>query len=282
MWQTFGFKKNKALFERLTQDNLLDHAYLFTGQEMIGKRTFALELAGRVNGIAPGAEDFNRQVFSGEELNIEAVRELKRWLTLTPSTGARKIVIIDEAQTLRLEAINALLKLLEEPPRYALFLLISSQPRALLPTIASRCQLVRFTPHPLAELQTYLGGLGLDQRQAEWLANFSNGRVGLAITLKQESAFGKIKAELKQFSNLLQANIAKRLLWVAEVFDKNEPKIDLERLTFFWLLFLRSPLANSLKIDRIKVARNLLAARPLLTSTQYNRRLILENFLLSI
>ena len=283
MWQTFGFEKSKQLFERLIKppagENGLDHAYLFSGQEMIGKRTFALELAGRIN---TAKVEVDTRVLSANEAGIDEVRALKQWLGLTPYAIEYKIAILDYAHLMRVEAATALLKILAEPPRYALLILISSQPKQLLPTIYSRCQTIRFLPHKHAVLVKYLQTIGLDQKQAEWFAAFSNGRVGLAINLKNSAGFGEIKKQLAQLNRLISGPFQERLAFAEKLLGKGGEVGDLSQLLLFWILYLRSPLAKNLKTDRIKVLRNLLAARPLLLSSQYNQRLIFENFLLSL
>ena len=210
------------------------------------------------------------------------MRALKQWLSLTPYGNGHKITILDDAHLMRVEAASALLKILEEPPRYALLILISSQPKQLLSTISSRCPIIRFLPHKHEELVKYLQTMGLDQKQAEWFADFSNGRVGLAISLKNTAGFGEIKKQLTQLNRLISGPLQERLAFAEKLMGKAGEVGDLDQLLLFWLLYLRSPLANNLKTDRIKVLRNLLVARPLLLSNQYNQRLIFENFLLSL
>jgi len=142
-WQTFGFENIKKYFEKALADDSLEHAYLFSGQEMIGKRTFALELAGPIQG-----SPVNRAALYGEpdllmlgseSVGIDEIRKLKKFLSLKPYASKYKIVIIDDAHQMGAEAANAMLKVLEEPPAHSLIILISANPQALLPTIYSRC-----------------------------------------------------------------------------------------------------------------------------------------------
>ena len=141
----------------------------------------------------------------------------------------------------------------------------------------------KFSPHPQAELQAYLRDqLALNDPQAKWLADFSNGRLGLAIDLKNTNAFSALKRELEQFAGLLRGSWSTRLAYTEQLFAPPADKVDWSRLSLLWLLYLRSPLARTLKVDRIKLSHQLLALRPFLMGSQYNQRLILENLLISI
>ena len=137
------------------------HALLFVGREGIGKKRVALLSAAMFLCSRGGCESCRvcKKVFSGvhpdvrleypkgkRSILIDQVRELKEWAFMTPMEGERKVAIIDDAHLMKTEAANALLKTLEEPPDGTLFILVTSEPSRLLPTIVSRCQIVRFTP----------------------------------------------------------------------------------------------------------------------------------------
>lgn len=143
----------------------LAHAYLFYGEEGIGKRLTAQALARATNcetmaddacgacascrwAAAATHPDIRelRAAGKGRVIRIESVRELANALALTPAVGRLKVAIIDNAERLNLEASNALLKTLEEPPDHSLILLVSSRPGHLLPTLLSRCIRIRFAP----------------------------------------------------------------------------------------------------------------------------------------
>lgn len=149
-WQTIGFEKNKKLFESILQDGSFGHAYIFSGQEMIGKRTFAIELANMVTeSSAPNVlfvDAANSE--SGQTIAIEEVRKVKNFLSLSSYAGKHKFVIVDDAHLMTIEAQNALLKILEEPSASSVLILVTASPEALLPTIFSRCQETAFSPHP--------------------------------------------------------------------------------------------------------------------------------------
>ena len=87
------------------------------------------------------------------------------------------------------EAQNALLKTLEEPPKYAIIILITDNKESLLDTIKSRCEIIKFTPIPMREVANYLTMSGVDEKRASLLANFSRGSMKKAIELSESEDF---------------------------------------------------------------------------------------------
>src|SRR6476661_7253313 len=150
------------------------HAYLFRGPRGAGKRAAARAFAAEI--LATGAEDADdarRRALldpsphpdlvwlapSGSQHMVEAVRErVIRAASYRPFEGASRVFVLEAAETLRDESQNALLKTLEEPPPFAHLILLSSEPEALLETVASRCQPVDFAPLPIAALEAALEG----------------------------------------------------------------------------------------------------------------------------
>lgn len=187
----------------------LAHAYLFGGPEGIGKRLVATRWAAAINcerpasagafgGCGPGPEACGACRMSrsgthpdrllvepdGQFIKIEQVRELQDALNFTAWSGRRKIALIDRAERLNQEAANALLKTMEEPPPASLLILISAAPDDLLPTLRSRCHLVRFFPLGQQQLSEWLAG----ERQwapeeAALVGAIANGCVGKALAV---------------------------------------------------------------------------------------------------
>lgn len=163
-----GQSKAQILLGRAVESGRLAHAYLFAGPDGVGKTTMALELAavllcrspvdGRACGGCPGClqfrsgnhPDFLRLRPDGAFIKIDQIRTLKKALQFAPLEGARRIVLLEEVQHMRREAGNSLLKLLEEPPKGNLFLLIGNAVGSLLDTIVSRCQVIPFAPLPVS------------------------------------------------------------------------------------------------------------------------------------
>jgi len=118
------------------------------------------------------------------EVLIEQVRELIARLGTRPSRGARRVAIIDDAETLGIPAQNALLKTLEEPPGHAIVFTVAESERALIDTVRSRLRLVRFAPLDVADIEAIVAGrLGLDAGRAAALARLARGSAGRALRL---------------------------------------------------------------------------------------------------
>jgi DNA polymerase-3 subunit delta' len=121
------------------------------------------------------------------EIVIDTVHEVGKFLRLTPGEGGWWVVIVDGAEQMNRNAANALLKLLEEPPKRAVLLLVSHAPGRLLPTIRSRCRSLNLGPLHEADmtrgLRTYLPELG-DAERAR-LAGLSEGSIGAALSLAE-------------------------------------------------------------------------------------------------
>ncbi len=118
------------------------------------------------------------------EVLIEQVRDLIARLGTRPSRGARRVAIIDDAETLGIPAQNALLKTLEEPPGHAIVFMVAESERALLDTVRSRLRLVRFAPLELGDIEAIVGARsGVDAERAAALARLARGSAGRALKL---------------------------------------------------------------------------------------------------
>ncbi|MEX2043358.1 MAG: DNA polymerase III subunit [Patescibacteria group bacterium] len=176
-------------------------AYLLTGPAGIGKRTLAGRFAvallcERPDGPcgscascrlreAGNHPDYHRLPADGT-LTIAQVRELSHALNLAPHSGRHQVGLIPDAQRLGVPAQNALLKLLEEPPRHAVQILTAPSPASLLPTTVSRCQRVSLGPVPAGELIKALAARGV--KDAKGIAARAAERPGAAIRLADDPA----------------------------------------------------------------------------------------------
>ena len=194
-----GHETAKAILGR---PGSLGHAYLFSGEEGIGKFLMAKTLAKAVNcasqsgdscevcsscawiekGIHPDVSIITPS--STNIIKIEQVRVLREHISLKPHSGFKKVFIIDEAHAMNASAQNALLKTLEEPPDCSLLVLVSHAPQALLPTIRSRCQTLHFTPAGRDVVERYIRKMSLTAPHGvESLARLSEGRIGFLTGL---------------------------------------------------------------------------------------------------
>jgi DNA polymerase III subunit delta' len=198
-----------ALLQAAVKNKRLAHAYLFHGEEAIGKRLAATRLAQALScEYPPDAERFDscgacrscRQIEShthpdfviiepdpeqaSRQIKIEQVREIEHQIMYRPLIAERKICLIDDADRMTIGAANALLKTLEEPPDHSLFLVISSRPAALPSTIRSRCQSLRFTAPARTQVEAALIlKREISPDDARFLAIISEGRLGEALTI---------------------------------------------------------------------------------------------------
>jgi len=123
------------------------------------------------------------QIVAYPILPIRRIRDLQQFASLSVSPGQRLVVIVALADRMNLEAANAFLKLLEEPPEHLVLILTSSDPGALPQTIASRCQRLRFPAIPSEELETALVQKhGLDPERARLVAGLASGSYGQALS----------------------------------------------------------------------------------------------------
>ena len=125
---------------------------------------------------------------SNSNIPRDYIRLLHREMSYAPAEGRRRIGIIFEADCMQPAGANSLLKILEEPPRHAVFLLVSSSPHLLLPTVVSRCQRLDLRPLSTAELTKRLRERGVDQGRAELAARIGAGSVRRADAVIDRAA----------------------------------------------------------------------------------------------
>jgi DNA polymerase-3 subunit delta' len=213
-----GHERPVQILKRAIAHGTLAHAYLFSGEEGIGKKMTAFALAAAVNCREPGQDggcgacppcrkvanaahpDVHVLAPDGGEIKIDQIRETQSELALRPFEGAKKVLIVDGAEKMNDAAANALLKTLEEPPGDAVIMLVSSLPQGLLPTIRSRCQEIRFLPLPRRVLaQALMQRRGLSEGDAWFLAAISRGSIGRGLEMDVEAE----RAQREEFLLLL-------------------------------------------------------------------------------
>ncbi len=200
--EIIGHDRPVGILRRALTNDVLAHAYLFSGEPGIGKRMTALAFAAALNcehrrdqdscGTCPSCRkiasgnhpDVHVMVPDGDEIKIDQVREAQATLSLRPFEGSRKVLIVDGAEAMNEASSNAFLKTLEEPPGESLIILGTAMPQSLLTTIRSRCQALAFQPLPRSALaQVLRERRGLSEEDAWFLAALSRGSIGRALEM---------------------------------------------------------------------------------------------------
>ncbi len=214
-----GNDNAKRTLKRLLANGRVPNSLLFAGDEGVGKRQFALEIAKafvckepvehEACGVCPACRradvyvfpksdkgDDYEQVFFSEHpdvgtvipfkrnVRVDAIRDLEREANFRPYEAAARFFIIDDAHKMNDAAANALLKTLEEPPATSYIFLITSRPDSLLPTIRSRCQMMRFAPVASDEIERFLiADKAFTHDEAKLAARLARGSVGRAVSV---------------------------------------------------------------------------------------------------
>ena len=218
-----GNQQAKELLKRTLESGRVPGALLFSGEEGIGKKLFALEIAKALNCRSPQGiqacdecasckriekinfptsddKDELRTIFwtdhpdvgfvqpPGRVFHVIQMREVEREANYRPFEGKARVFLIDGADKFNDSSANALLKILEEPPRTSYLILITSRPAMLLPTIRSRCQMIRFSPLSLGEIEQHLlRDKSVNPSEARLRARLAHGSIGRALASDIES-----------------------------------------------------------------------------------------------
>jgi DNA polymerase-3 subunit delta' len=278
-----GNERAKQTLRGMLKQGRVPGALLFTGEEGLGKKLFALELGRALNcrerrGVeacgacsacvrighiqTPPADDrdeHKKVVWSehrdvglilpyNRNILVDAVRELERECNFRPVEGEARLFIIEHAESLNDASSNALLKTLEEAPSTSHLILITSRPASLLPTIRSRCQIVRFAPLASGELESCLVKHGKRAgEEARLAAQLASGRPGVALGINLDTYRARRDAMLVVVEALASnGGDRARLLRAAEELgdaknkDEYEPRLDALEVLIrdLWLLSL--------------------------------------------
>jgi len=289
--EIIGHKKILDFLDESIRNNKVSHSYLFVGPPGVGKRKVAFEFAKKlVAGKMPFSERHPDIIVADEEetIKIEHVRDLIHTLSLSPHSLPYKIAILHDIERLTREAANALLKTLEEPASRSILILIASDIQQVLPTIISRCQIVRFYPVHDEVLQKGLEDSGFSVSQE--IMQLASGRPGIALQmLENKDFFNEKHAALQSLKETLSKNIPEKFSFAKEISEKE----NIFQILDDWTLCFREELRYTLKISqhtllnsRLSVQRireiisTIVKTKSSIEHTNVNTLLALENLML--
>lgn len=227
-------------------------AYLFSGEQGVGKETVALFFASlilcenRIDGLIPCAgcracrkiksgnhPDLQIIRPDGAQLKIDQIREMQQQISYQPLEGPRKIYILANSEKMNVYTANSLLKTLEEPPAASTIILLTENLNAILPTIRSRSQILTFYPMPSEELANALVEVfSTNIEDATNAAILSRGIVGKAITLVEKGI-----SDSQEIPEILEETELIAAFRLAEQFEKDLDSLD-ELITWYRDLLL--------------------------------------------
>ncbi len=264
-----GNNQVKEFLARILAARRLPGAMLFAGPDGVGKKQFALEIAKSIlcrdadgfggcgecgicdragKFVFPASEkkdDHEKIFFSahadvgqvipfGRNILVGAIRELEREANFRPYEGKSRFFIIDDADKMNPGAANALLKTLEEPPATTHIFLLTSRFDSLLPTVISRCQVLRFQPIDISDIESYLSETKeFTAEDAALAARISRGSLGRALQMNGEDFRGRREAMIGVLEAQTAAPNRAQLLRAAEEMgdakmkDEYEPRLDI-------------------------------------------------------
>ena len=240
--EIIGHDQIKEHFQKAIEYNKVSHAYILTGEAGMGRKSlanaFALTLLCEKGQTEPCLECHAcKQVLSGNHpdliyvthekpasIGVDDIREqINDTIMVRPYSSQYKIYIVDEAQKMTVQAQNALLKTIEEPPAYAVIMLLTTNQDAFLQTILSRCVQLKLKPLKDSVVKTYLEEkLQVKDIQAEIYSAFARGNLGKAIHLAQSEDFKMMYEEiLRLLKEIKDMDISQLLDVIRKLKDDN-------------------------------------------------------------
>lgn len=263
-WNLLGHEWAVDMLKQHLARGTARHAYLFAGPPGLGRRTLALRFAQALNcpqPLAPaepcGTCRDCRQIEAGQHpdlsivqaeseggiLKVEWVREVRKALALKPYQAKYRAALFLRFQEANDSASNALLKTLEEAPAHAVLILTAGAPEQLLPTIVSRCEVLRLRPLKIEDVQKELERRGIESSEARLIAHVSGGRPGYALRLAEDkAALESRRARLDDLHRLLSASRVEKFGYAEKLARDKE---SMRQALLVWLSYWRDVLLRA-------------------------------------
>src|SRR6266487_5375930 len=276
-WNLVGHEWAVDMLKKHVVNGTTRHAYLFAGPPGLGRRTLALRFAQALNcqtpigaGIPCGECRNCKQIASmqhpdltviqadaeGGIMKVDQIREARRILTLKPYAANYRVALFLRFHEANDSASNALLKTLEEAPSYAVLILTADNPEQLLPTIVSRCEVLRLRPLKVEEVQKALEDKGFETNQSKLIAHISGGRFGYARRLlESESLLAEREERLNDLQSLISASRVEKFSYADKL---SKDKDSMRRVVLIWLSYWRDVMLRTAqaKTPLVNIDRN--------------------------
>lgn len=239
-----GHEKLIEILKKTIEDERVSHAYLFQGEEGIGKKKLAYAFSKALLcvgdgekpcGICSSCKRFDSQN-NPDFFHIEAhknlirkteIEAIQKEMNTAPINSNKKVIIIEDADLMNKESTNKLLKTLEEPPSFVHIILTSAQTYKLLPTILSRVQIINFFPVPREKIINLLmERYDKKEEEAKFITDFTKGAIGKSIELSQSEELFERREELLNILDSLIKGDKTKVFYSRDFFNKNEDAID--------------------------------------------------------
>lgn len=282
-----GNEKVKELLTKSINSNTILHSYLFVGIEGIGKSLFAKEFAKAILCLEENKycmkctscleiennnhPDFMQIEPDGNSVKIEQIRFLQQKIAEKPIISKNKVYIINNADSMTKEAQNSLLKTLEEPPEYAVIILIASNESNLLNTIKSRCTKIAFQTIENEKIERYIKE-NVSENVTKSMIDMCGGSIGKALKLKEGQ---EIYEELEKLVQNLDTKDLIDIMNNTELFSKSKENI------YEILDYLNIILYNTRSINKINCIKLVEEAKKRLQANS-NFDMTIDNLLIKM
>jgi DNA polymerase-3 subunit delta' len=259
------------------------HAYLFAGPPGLGRRTLGVRFAQALNcptpleaGIPCGecrdcrqiaalqhadlhviqAEDDSQKPKIGGILKVDQIREIRKTLVYKPYQSKYRVALCLRFQEANDNAANALLKTLEEAPSYVVLILTADNPEQLLPTIVSRCEVLRLRPLSVEQVQAALERRGVEADRAKLIAHISGGRFGYALRMTEDDLLLEQREErLNDLQSLISGSRVEKFAYADKLAKDKE---SMRQAFLIWLSYWRDVMLRSARAETplVNIDRN--------------------------
>jgi len=320
-----GQERVIKILTKSLKENKISSSYIFVGSEGTGKKLTAIEFTKTVNCLnlnknleacdnCHSCNEINKQCCpdlkivetTKGSIKIEQIREIRKEIELKPFRSKKKVYIIDQAEKMTLEASNCLLKTIEEPPYYAIIILICSKIDPILPTIISRCQIVNFgLVNSLKMKKILLNKINnLEKDKAEIISKLAQGSIGKAFKLIADKEYFIRREEVLDYLSAIFPGkydddiFAKAEKMVSEI-DRIEEILEMIKLWYRDILIIKNTgnqkyIVNCDKLEIVGRKSQIYSQKMLIDILDYleqveeylmknvNKRLILERLFIKM